>query len=118
MSSMFFLEGTRGILAAWETAEQVFFSSVDATSLRASEPVAAPGEAGRRKYPVLAQDQAGRTLLVWATSNGWGKPVDLHWKIFAPDGTPETEQGDINDVPVWSFSAAFAHPDGGFSILY
>jgi hypothetical protein len=118
MSSMFFLEGRRGLVAAWETAEQVFFSSVDAESMRTSEPVAAPGEAGRRKYPVLAQDQAGRTLLVWGTSNGWGKPVDLHWKIFAPDGAPEGRQGDIPNIPVWSFAAAFANPDGGFSILY
>jgi hypothetical protein len=118
MSSMFFLEARRGLLAAWETAEQVFFSSIDAASLKTSPPVAAPGEAGRRKYPVLAQDQAGRTLLVWATSNGWGKPVDLHWKIFAPDGAPEGQQGDIPNVPVWSFAASFANPDGGFAILY
>jgi hypothetical protein len=118
MSSMFFLEGPRGLLAAWETAEQVFFSSVNVESLRTSEPVAAPGEAGRRKYPVLAQDKAGRTLLVWATSNGWGKPVDLHWKTFAPDGAPQGQQGDIPHLPVWSFAAAFANPDGSFAILY
>lgn len=118
MSSMFFLEGGRGLLAAWETAEQVFFASVDPESLRTSEPVAAPGEAGRRKYPVLAQDKAGRTLFVWATSNGWGKPVDLHWKTLAPDGAPLSQQGDIPHLPAWSFAAAFANPDGGFAILY
>lgn len=42
MSSMFFLEGAHGLLAAWETAEQVFFSAIDVESLRTSEPVAAP----------------------------------------------------------------------------
>jgi hypothetical protein len=118
MSSMFFLEGSGGLLAAWETAEQVFFSSVDAASLTTSEPVAASGAAGRRKYPVLAQDAGGRTLLVWATSKGWGKPPDLHWQILAPDGTAKTEPNDIPDIPAWSFAAAFASPDGGFTILY
>lgn len=118
MSSMFFLEGPHGLLAAWETAEQVFFSSVNVESLRTSEAVAAPGEAGRRKYPVLAQDKTGRMLLVWATSNGWGKPVDLHWRTFAPDGAPQGPQGDMPQLPAWSFAAAFANPDGGFSILY
>ena len=118
MSSMFFLEGGRGLIAAWETAEQVFFSSIDVESLRTSEPVAAPGEIGRRKYPVLAQDKAGRTLLVWATSNGWGKSGDLHWRILSRDGIPTAEQGLIQSIPVWSFGAAFANPDGSFAILY
>jgi hypothetical protein len=118
MSSMFFSQGPGGLLAAWETAEQVFFSSVDVDSLRTAQPVAAPGKSGRRKYPVLAQDQAGRTLLVWTTSKGRGKPGDLHWQIFALDGRPETAHGDIPDAPAGSFAAAFANPDGGFTILY
>jgi hypothetical protein len=44
--------------------------------------------------------------------------VDLHWKTFAPDGAPEGQQGDIANIPVWSFAAAFANPDGSFAILY
>jgi len=63
MSSMFFLEARGGLLAAWETAEQVFFSSIDLDSLRTSEIIPAPGEAGRRKYPVLAQNIKGRPCL-------------------------------------------------------
>jgi hypothetical protein len=118
MSSMAFAESRYGLLGAWETEEQVYFSRIDPATLQTSALVSAPGSAPRRKHPAMAVNERGETLLVWTEGTGWNKGGSLAWQVFDPSGKPLVEGGRVEGaVPAWSFGAAVATP-GGFVILY
>ena len=58
-------------------------------------------------------------LLVWTENMGWEKGGSLAWQVFDKDLRPIAgEKGEIPGVPTWSLVAAFARPDGHFTILY
>jgi hypothetical protein len=118
MSSMAFAGTDQGVLGAWETEEQVYFSRLDSATVQPSEAVAAPGSAPRRKHPSLAVNERGETLLVWTEGTGWNKGGSLAWQLFDPSGKPLSESGRVEGgVGAWSFGAAVAAP-GGFVVLY
>jgi len=118
MSSMIFAERDGSLLAAWETAQQVYWTRIERDSLLTSSPIAPVGKGDHRKHPVLAQDGTGRTLLAWISAGGWGKPGILSWQAFDSKGRPTGERGSGKAVPPWSMAAVFARPDGGFVLLY
>lgn len=118
MSSMAFAERDGVVLAAWETAEQVYWANVDSDSLHTSSRISPAGEVAHRKHPVLAQDAKGRTLLVWIVAGGWGKPGKLSWQLFDPMGKAIGDVGGGEAVPAWSMAAVFASRDEGFTVVY
>ena len=71
-----------------------------------------------RKHPTVAANARGETLLVWTEGMGWERGGSLAWQVFDRDGRPTAEKGRIPGVPVWSLVAAFARPDGGFTVIY
>lgn len=107
-----------GVLAAWETEKQVYFGRIDAKSGSLAEPIAAPGAAGNRKYPSIAGNAEGKTLLAWTEGMGWKKGGALAWQVFDRAGHPTGPESRVPGVPVWSLVATFARPGGGFTILY
>ncbi len=111
-------EGPGGVLAAWETMGNVYYGVVDASSGRMSAPVAMPGDAQRRKYPVVAANSRGETLVAWAEGMAWGKGGSAAWQILDAKGAPEGAVGRAAGVPAWSLVAAFARPGGGFTVVY
>lgn len=117
MSTASFSEGSSGVLAAWETKEQVYFTSIDPASGRPGQPVGAPGMGDKRKHPAIAGNSAGETVLVWTEGTGWNKGGRLAWQFYGKDGRPSGEKGSADGVPTWSFGAAFA-TDEGFTIIY
>jgi hypothetical protein len=113
------IAATRGkILRAWETDGQVFFASTDS----GSQPIAPSGAgdqpASRRKHPRLAIGRDGTILMVWTVGTSWAKGGALAWQSFDASGRPTSVNGTQAGVPVWSFTAALARRDGGFTILY
>jgi len=44
--------------------------------------------------------------------------VMLAWRVFDAAGRPTEGSGRASGVPVWSFGAAIARRDGGFTVLY
>lgn len=118
MSSMHLVNGSAGLLGAWETKEQVYFARLNPAMLEKPEPVSPPGAAKKRKHPWLAVNSAGDTILLWTEGTGWAKGGDLVWQIFDKDGKPKDDQGRLPAIPAWSFGVAFARPDGGFTVLY
>ena len=118
MSAMAFAETESGVIPAWETEEQIYFSSVGRGSLEVSEPAPMPGQASRRKHPATARNSEGELILVWTENTGWNKGGSLAWQVFDKQGRPSGKQGRLDGVPAWSFGAAFARPDGGFTVLY
>jgi len=116
MSSMAFIETQDDVIGAWETPAQVYFaplrSGVD--SARIGTP---SGENARRKYPALAVNNRGEILMAWVEGAGWQRGGTLGWQIFGRAGKVIARSDTRRDVPVWSFPAAFARPDGRFSII-
>ena len=117
MSSESFAESAAGIWAAWETEKQVYFGRIDPAGAKLS-PIAAPGTGENRKYPAVAANAKGETLFVWTEGVGWKKGGSLAWQVYDKDGQPTQEHGKADGVPVWSLVAAFARPDGSFTIVY
>jgi hypothetical protein len=118
MSSANIAEGPGGVLAAWETMGNVYYGLADPSAAKLSLMVAAPGEPKGRKYPAVAGNSRGETLLAWTEGMGWQKGGSLAWQIFDRQGRPEGTTGHADGVPRWSLIAAFARPDGGFTIVY
>lgn len=118
MSSMVFVERDGALLAAWETAQQVYWTEINSGSLHTSTPIAPSGEADHRKHPVLARNDIGRTLLAWVTAGGWAKPGELSWQVFDSEVLPIGERSSGTAVPPWSMGAVFARADGGFTLIF
>lgn len=118
MSSEAFAEGAGTVLAAWETDGQVYYCRIDQATGKRSAPAAAPGRAKGRKHPALAVNARGETLLAWTEGMGWDRGGSVAWQVFDKDGKPTGASGRADGVPTWSLVAAFARPDGGFTILY
>ena len=118
MSSEAFAESPAGVLAAWETEKQVYYGRIDPLAGKMSPPVAAPGAGENRKYPAVAANRQGETIFAWTEGMGWKKGGRLAWQVYGKSGEPTAEHGIADGVPAWSLVAAFARPDGGFTIVY
>ncbi len=119
MSSATLADSGSGVLAAWETRGEVYFSRVDPRTQRAGPPIAPAGGRGDRKHPAVAGNARGETILVWTEGTGWQKGGSLAWQVFDRSGRPFGPEGRIeNGVSVWSLATVVARPDGGFTILH
>ncbi len=118
MSSEAFAESDSAVLAAWETEKQIFYSRINPSTGEAGVPSAAPGNGPNRKYPALAVNRNGYTLLGWAEGMAWKKGGSAAWQVLDTSGKTIGEIGRAEGVPVWGLVAAFAAPDGSFRIMY
>lgn len=117
MSSATLTEGKEGVLAAWETAGQVYYAAIKPKTMKVSTPIAPPGSA-KRKHPVAVGNEKGETLFAWTEGTGWAKGGAVAWQLFDNAGNALSESGRSDGVPVWSLPTAFAKPDGSFVIVY
>jgi len=118
MTSMAIAAAGSRALGAWETAGQVYFGEIDTHGARIPEAIAAPGEGGTRKHPRLAVGANGDVLFVWTEGTAWARGGSLAWQVFDSSGKATSTRGSAPGVPVWSFAAAVARPDGGFTVFY
>jgi len=114
MSSMDIADNGQSVVGAWETGGQVYWTRLDAGS---RQPTAPAGEGKGRKHPRLAINRAGEVLLVWTEGTGWQKGGGLAWQLYDKSGQPVGERRQMAGIPTWSFAAAIARPDDGFSVL-
>lgn len=118
MSTGYLSEGGRQVLAAWETAGQVYFDSIDPTSLKATSPVPAPGDSNKRKHPAVAAGANEYVLLAWTEGTGWLKGGSLSWQLFDNAGKLIGSEGHTPGIPVWGVPSVFADKQGNFTIVY
>jgi hypothetical protein len=124
MSSGAFAEVPAGVLTAWETEGQVYYTRIDRAAGKREarpRPVPAPGRSQGRKHPVVAANAKGETILVWTEGMGWNRGGFLAWQIFDKSGKPSRSakaKGQADGVPTWSLVAVFPRADGGFTIVY
>jgi hypothetical protein len=117
MSSASLTESKDGVIAAWETADKVYFAKVDPSTMQVSRPTT-PMAGLKRKHPVAVGNANGETLLVWTEGTGWAKGGSVAWQIYDNSGNATAEKGRAEGVPVWSLATAFATPNGNFSVVY
>ncbi len=118
MSTDFISQAGSNVLLAWETAGRVFYTNVVSGAKEVSGPVAAPGVETDRKHPVVAANSRGETLLAWTKGTAWQRGGSVEWQVFDQAGHPTAVKGMAPGVPVWGLVAAYARPDGGFTIIY
>ena len=119
MSTASFSHTTDGVLAAWETQQQVFFARLNASTRVHGEPTAAPGTGQNRKHPVLAANADGQFIVAWTEGTGWNKGGRVAWQVYNRDGRPlDRQAGGAEGLPVWGVPAAVALPDGSFRVFY
>jgi hypothetical protein len=119
MSSESLSEGPGGVLAAWETENQVYFGKFAAGASQLTKPTAAPGAGRERKHPAVVSNADGETPLVWTEGTGWQKGGSLAWCVFDKDGKATRQSGRVDGgVPVWGLPTAIAKPDGSFIIIH
>jgi len=117
MSSASLTESKGGVLAAWETAGQIYFARIAPGTLKVSPPTSPSGNAAR-KHPVVIGNDRGEVLLTWAEGTGWQRGGSLAWQLFDARGEPTNEKGRVDRIPTWSFASAAPRADGGFVIFY
>jgi hypothetical protein len=118
MSLESFCQSRDAVLAAWETADQVYFARVDPNSGQRPTALSPPGEPKGRKHPVIASNDRGQIILAWTEGMGWQKGGSVAWQVFDKEGKSIGEIGRVRGVPTWSLVAAFARPDGSFTVVY
>lgn len=111
MSSASFLPTAQTVRAAWENDGQIVTGLMNAPAQTAQKI-----GIKNAKHPALAQNAKGQTLVTSIIGSGWSKAGSLHWVILDSQGL-ETESGGGEKLPVWSYAAAYARPDGTFVIL-
>jgi hypothetical protein len=112
-------QGPAGLLGIWEKQGQIYFGSPLPGRASSLDPTAAAGNTGNRKHPAFALDRTKGSPLViaWTEGTGWEKGGSLVWECLDAKGA-QLASGRADGVPVWSFAAAFAEPDGSFTVLY
>jgi hypothetical protein len=119
MSSEALVEGSDGVLAAWETAGQVYFARIKPGTAEVGTMHAVPGDGRGRKHPAVAVNGRGETLLAWTEGTGWEQGGALAWQLFDKDGKPTAEKGRLEKgIPVWGLPTAVAGRDGSFVIIH
>ena len=118
MTSMSILATRERVLGAWETAGQVFYGDIRSPASNGRALSGAPGDGTGRKHPRLASNEEGDTLFVWTEGMSWGRGGSVAWQLFDRAVTPIGSTGRRAGVPVWSFAATVAEPDGSFTIFY
>lgn len=104
-------------LAAWETNEQIFWSTVSPAG--SVEPHAIPGAAKRRKHPAITANPAGQVLLAWTEGTGWNEGGSVAWQRFDAQGAAiPGSAAHADDLPAWDSPAVFAIPGGHFGLVY
>ncbi len=118
MSSESLVQAGKDVLAAWESEKQVYFGRIDHATHQLGGVTAAPDSGTNRKYPAVATNKNGQTLFVWTENMAWAKGGSVVWQMYDRSNHPEGARGQSSGVPAWSLVAAFARPDGSFTIVY
>jgi hypothetical protein len=118
MSTAYLSEGGERVRAAWETAGQVYFDSVEPDSRKVTTPIAAPGESNNRKHPAVAANVNGQVVMVWTEGTSWAKGGSVAWQLFDNAGKPAGAEGHAPGVSVWGLPSVFADRKGNFTIIY
>lgn len=118
MSTASICQGGSNVFAAWETSGDVYYDQVHPPPLEITTARVPSGSPGDRKHPAVAANGKGETLLAWTEGTAWGRGGSVAWQLFDRHGLALGRRGRAPGLPVWDLVAAFALPDGGFTVVY
>jgi len=116
MSTYALAETSGGMVAAWETAQQIYSTTLDPATGEAGAITAIPGS-GSRKHPSIAVNQAGDRLIAWTEGTGWNRGGTLAWRLTDANGAELASDAQAGPVPVWGLVSAIPLSHGSFLIL-
>jgi hypothetical protein len=116
MSTFALADTDDGLVAAWETAQQIYSTTLDPRTGKVGEISAIPGS-GTRKHPSVAVNQAGDRLIAWTEGTGWNRGGSLAWRLTDRHGQELAANAEAGPVPVWGLVSAVARSNGTFLIL-
>jgi hypothetical protein len=118
MSTMTFVQGPNGVLAAWDTDGQIYYTTIKPGTTDFAKPQSAPGTGKARKHPALGVNAEGEMILVWTEGTAWQKGGALVWQVYDKSGKPTEEKGRVESgIPVWGLPTVVA-TDKGFTIIH
>ncbi len=116
MTTFALSETPDGVLAAWETAEQIYSTSLNPKTGTVGAIAAIPGT-GSRKHPSVAVNANGDRLLAWTEGTAWNRGGTAAWRLTDRNGSELTRSEDAGPVPVWGLVSAVALRDGSFVVF-
>jgi hypothetical protein len=116
MTTFAMTETAGSLVAAWETAQQIYAADID-PSKRTIGAAWAPEGTAVRKHPSVAVNAAGERLLAWTEGTAWARGGTLAWELRSQSGRRLDGRSGAGDVPAWSLVAAVVKPDGSFVIV-
>jgi hypothetical protein len=119
MSTSAFFAPSRGLLAAWETSDHVFWSNFDPGDPDARNMHSVPESGHAQKHPAIAANADGLVLVSWTEGTGWNKGGSVCWALFDSTGheVPDSA-GRAKDLPPWDEPVNILRADGSFFLLY
>jgi hypothetical protein len=117
MSTFAMAETASGLVAAWETAQQIYSTTLDPRTGKVGVIAAVPGS-GTRKHPSIAVNHAGQQLLAWTEGTGWNRGGTLAWRVTDANGAELSSSATAGAVPVWGLVSAVSLSDGSFLVLH
>jgi hypothetical protein len=66
----------------------------------------------------MAANARGQLLFVWTEGTAWSRGGSVAWQVFDESRRPSGPAGSAPGIPVWSFAAPVARPDGTFAVFY
>jgi hypothetical protein len=109
--------GPDGIVAAWETEQQIYSAVLNPDGTRVSSVTSMDGTAVR-KHPSVAINLRGDRLIAWTDGTAWARGGSLAWQLQDRAGRWLASGANAGSVPVWGLVSAVARPDGSFLILH
>jgi hypothetical protein len=117
MSTFAMAQDGSTLIAAWETAQQIYYSRLDPARQTFSPPAAVDGRASR-KHPSIAANVDGVGVVAWAEGTAWARGGTLAWQSFDRSGQRLGGASKAAVVPAWGLVAVVANRDGSFAILH
>ena len=106
-----------GIVAAWETQQQIYSAVLDPDRRALSAVVPMTGTAVR-KHPSVAINSAGDRLIAWTEGTAWARGGSVAWALQNQKGEETASAANAGAVPVWGLVSAIARPGGTFVIFH
>jgi hypothetical protein len=106
-----------GLLATWETAQQIYSAVLD-PERHTIGPVTPVAGSGVRKHPSVAINAAGDRLIAWTEGTAWARGGTVAWQLQNSAGRLSASAANAGSVPVWGLVSVVSRPDGSFLILH
>ena len=117
MTTFAMASGSDGLVAAWETQQQIYSAVLSPDRKQVSTATPMDG-AGVRKHPSVAINSHGDRLVAWTEGTAWARGGSVAWQLQDRAGRRLASGTNAGSIPVWGLVSAVARPDGSFLVIH